>query len=311
MSIRRLAALCLALTLPAVGCQKPPAAEPTTPPADATAQAEAPAEPEQAPLPAAEDVLARSIEAQGGKAAIEAITSSYTEAKTEIKAQGLSLTTRIWSKGNDFYMESDMPGVGLSQVWKKGDEIWSKDPINGLRKLEGKEAAQARWSSDPMLAANWKQYFEQAKTVGRSEGPDGKSLVEVELSSADGSRLVLLFDEQSHLPAGQAFDQETAMGSLPIRITQDDYREVSGVMFPFRSVTDMQLMSAVQVTETLEVNIDVDDAKFVVPSAQPEPAAEAGPTEAEAKEQGKPRPGRSLPPSAKAGKDKGKGKGAK
>src|SRR5690606_25358813 len=151
------------------------------------------------------------------------------------------------------------------QVWKKGDEIWSQDPINGLRKLEGKEAAQARWSSDPMLAANWNEYFDEAKTIGRSEDGD-RSLVEVELSSKNDDRLVLLFDEATHLPAGQAFEQQTPMGSLPIRITVDDYREIAGVKFPFRSVTDMQLMSAVQITETLEVNVEIDDSKFELPT---------------------------------------------
>ncbi|MCX4242463.1 hypothetical protein [Paraliomyxa miuraensis] len=267
--------LSLALSLQLAGCQKPPATDTTTP-TDASAQADAnaPAEPAEAPLPAADEVLARSIDAVGGADAIAKIESSYTEAKTEIKAQGISLVTRIWSKGKDFYVESDMPGVGLSQVWKKGDEIWSKDPINGMRKLEGKEAAQTRWSSDPMLAANWREYFEQAKTLGRSKDGE-RSLVEVELSGADGAKLVLMFDEATGLPAGQSFEQQTPMGSLPIRITVDDYREIKGVKFPFRSVTDMQLMSAVQVTEKLEVNVEIDDAKFEVPTKAPAEAAPA------------------------------------
>lgn len=267
--LRRRILRCSPLLLTFVlACQKPPAADTTTP-ADATAtspepNADADAPPAEAPLPAASDVLAKSIEAMGGKAAIEAVKSSYTESKTEIKAQGLSLVTRIWSKGDNFYVESDMPGVGLSQVWKKGDDIWAKDPINGLRKLEGKEADQARWSSDPMLAANWNKYFDDAQTVGRSKDGD-RELVEVKLSKAGGDELVLLFDAETSMPAGQSFKQETPMGAMAIRITLADYREVAGVMVPFRSVTDMQLMSAIQTTEKYEVNVEVDDAKFEPP----------------------------------------------
>lgn len=271
---RRIALLPLCLTL-SLACEKPPATDTTTPtdatPPPATAEPkEAP--PAEAPLPSADEVLAKSIEALGGRAAIEAVKSSYTESKTEIKAQGLNLATKIWSKGDDFYVESDMPGVGLSQVWKKGDDVWSKDPINGLRKLEGKEAAQARWASDSLLAANWNKYFEKAETLRRTKEGDTE-LIEVKLSSASGDELVLLFDAKTSLPAGQAFKQETPMGALAVRITLDDYREVQGVMVPFRSVTDMQLMSAVQTTEKYEVNVPVDDAKLQppLPGAPAEP----------------------------------------
>lgn len=273
---RRIALLPLLLTV-SLACEKPPATDTTTP-TDATkpttdATEEAP--PAEAPLPSADEVLSKSIEALGGRAAIEAVKSSYTESKTEIKAQSLNLVTKIWAKGDNFYTESDMPGVGLSQLWKQGDDVWSKDPINGLRKLEGKEAAQARWATDPLLAANWNEYFEKAETVGRTKEGD-KELIEVKLSSASGDELVLLFDAKTSLPAGQAFKQETPMGALAVRNHLDDYREVQGVMVPFRSVTDMQLMSAVQTTVKYEVNVPIDDAKLAPPlpgtaAAEPEP----------------------------------------
>jgi hypothetical protein len=273
--LRRTFRLCLLLTASATfGCNPPPAAEPTTPPADAGAPAtdtEAPvadaggdAEAPAADLPEATEVLAKSIDAVGGKAAIDAIDSSYTESKTEIKAQGLTVATKVWSKGESFYVESDMPGMGLSQVWKKGDEIWSKDPINGMRKLEGKEAAQAMWSSDPVLAANWNKYFDKAQTVRFSKDGD-RQLVEVELTGKDGEALTLLFDAETYMPAGQSFKQETPMGSMPIRITYSDFREVGGVKVAFKSVSDMQVVSAEQITEKYEVNVKVDDKKFNPP----------------------------------------------
>jgi hypothetical protein len=278
---RRIALLCPLLLTLSLACEKPPATDTTTP-TDATA---APAEtedatPPEAPLPPAEEVLARSVDALGGRAAIEAVKSSYTEAKTEVKSQGLTIEIRIWTKGDDSYIESEMPGVGLSQVWKQGDDVWSKDPINGMRKLEGKEAAQARWSTDPLLAANWKQYFDTAETVRRVKTGE-QELYEVALRSQSGDELVLLFDAQTGLPAGQAFKQETPMGALAVRITVDDYRDVEGVKVPFRSVTDMQLASAVQTIEKYEVNVEVDPAKLQPPT--PGAPAEADDTKAKPK----------------------------
>ena len=53
--------------------------------------------------------------------------------------------------------------------------------------------------------------------------------------------------------------------ALAVRNRLDDYSEVQGVMVPFRSVTDMQLMSAVQTTVKYEVNVPIDDAKLAPP----------------------------------------------
>jgi len=283
---RRIALLCPLLLTLSIACEKPPATAETTPPADTN-----PPPPAEAPLPTVDEVLARSIEALGGRPAIEAVKSSYTESKTEIKAQNMSLTTRIWSKGDDFYFESDMPGMGMSQVWKKGDEIWSKDPINGLRKLEGKEAAQAKWSSDSLLAANWKKYFDTAELLGRTKEGE-RELYEVALRTAAGDELVLVFDAATGLPAGQRFKQETPMGAMNIRVSLEDFRDVQGVKVPFRSVTDMQLVSAVQTTEKYEVNVPIDDAKLQLPSAEPpapEPAPEPEPAKGKTKGKSKPK----------------------
>jgi hypothetical protein len=288
---RRIALLCPCLLLSmSLACEKPPATDTTTP-TDATPVKTADSEPKDAPpadapLPPAEELFAKSVEALGGRPAIDAVKSSYSEAKTEIKAQGINLVSRTWTKGRDFYIESDMPGVGLSQVWKKGDELWSKDPINGLRKLEGKEADQARWASDPLLAANWNLYFDKAETVGRTED-GGKERYEVKLSSASGDELVLSFDAKTSLPAGQAFKQATPMGAMAVRISLEDYRDVHGVMVPFRSVTAVPLMSMVQTTEKYEVNVEVDDAKLQPPVPGATPAEPTEPKPGKGKTKGK------------------------
>ncbi len=255
--------LMLTLTLSLAACETSPASEATTPPTETGAADDDAAAADTADLPAASDVLAKSIDAIGGRAAIEAIQSTYTEATTEIKAQGMTVTTKIWTKGDSFYVESDLPGVGMTQVWKKGDDIWSKDPIQGMRKLEGKEADQARWSTDPLLAARWNQYFDEAKTVARSTEGD-QELLEVELTKGDQT-LTLFFDATSYMPAGQKFVQQTQMGSMPIRVMLTDYREIAGVKVPFTSTSDMNVMTAVQQTDKYEVNVEIDDGKFEPP----------------------------------------------
>ncbi|MEM7160234.1 MAG: hypothetical protein AAF799_45770 [Myxococcota bacterium] len=271
--LRKTARLCFLLTLTAAACEKPPAGEPTEVPGEANTEPaaageeapEATADAPAADLPEATEVLAQAVEAIGGKEAVDKITSSYMESKTSIKAQNLDYKTKIWSKGDNFYVEIVMPGVGTSQVWKKGEEIWSKDPINGMRKLEGKEADQTRWGADPLLAANWQKYFDEAKTLEVRDLGD-KQVYAVQLSKGE-TELVLLFDVEGYLPAGQSFTQETPMGSLPVTVTLEDYRKVEGVMTSFKSVTSMQIMNIEQSIEKYDVNVEIDDAKFDHPEA--------------------------------------------
>jgi len=267
--LRPIVRTCLLLTLPALGCQKPPAE--TTPPADASATVDPGAEttddagPEQ-PLPPAEEILAKSVEAMGGAAAIEAIESSYTEIDAEIKAQGIKVLTLAWTRGDDFYSEADLAGMGKQQQWKKGDDIWSKDPVFGFRKLEGQEAAQAQWIAEgPMLGATWREHFDRAETTGRNQTDQG-TLLEVTLTSADGQTVVLEFDAESYLPVGMAFDQLSPMGATPLHTTQSDFREVAGVLFPYRSVTEVQMTTMEATTRKFEVNVDIPDEKFEPPA---------------------------------------------
>ncbi len=268
--LRRIIRTCLLVTVPTMGCNKPPAETNVPEPA-----AEAPAD--DGALPAAEDVLTQSVEAMGGAAAFDAIKSSYTESKAEIKAQGITVVTYSWTKGDNFYSEADLAGMGKQQMWKKGDEIWSKDPVFGFRKLDGKEAAQARWSAEgPMLAANWNEYFDKAETTGRVDGDDG-SLVEVELSSEDGQSVVMQFDEKTHLLIGMTLEQLSPMGATPMHTVMSDFREVAGIMVPFKTVAEVQMTTMETTTEKFEVNVEIPDSKFEPPKEGSDaPAAPAG-----------------------------------
>lgn len=214
-----------------------------------------------ADAPAAEEVLAQAVDALGGQAALDKVESYYSEASMEVTGQNITAQIKLWWKGGDFYMETDMAGAGQSRVWKKGETIWAEDPINGKRKLEGKEAAQTSWSASLSLAADWQRYFESAQTVGvRSAG--GFELVDVRLTDKHGTSIVLSFDAKTGLPREQSFVQATPMGDMEIRTTLEDYRDAGGVKTPYKSVTAMSLFSSVQTVSKFEVNVPVDTAKF-------------------------------------------------
>jgi hypothetical protein len=275
ITIRRSLAAAVALALGACtpkNTTTPGEGTPAATPAPAATQPAA-----EAPLPQAEAVLQASIDAMGGAEKIASLESFYKESTTDIPAQSLTANNKMWWKAGNFYMEVDMPGVGLTRVWKNAQGIFGDDPINGRRKFEGAEARQAEWSATPFLVADWKKFFDTATTKGRRES-GGHKLVDVVLAAKDGAELTLSFDEATHDLVEQSFVQESPMGKLPVKGTVVETKDFGGYKMASKTTTSMAIINATDVVTKFEPNVAIEDSRF-------------------------------DPDAAKAGKGKGKGKG--
>lgn len=236
-------------------------------PADSADEAEASSEP-----PAAEDLLARAVEAVGGRKRLDDVHSFYYKGTISILGQNIGGDIEIWWKDGDFYTTEEMAGIGRIQAGKQGDVIWSEDPINGLRKLAGAEAEQHMWASSLMLAADWKRYFETAKTTGERE-LDGKKVYDVDLTSKSGARVELTFDADTGLLVAEKFEQVTPMGKMPVTVQMGDYRDVDGIKIAHEQTTDASLAKATQKIAEVLINPEVDTSKFAMPSGGAEAVA--------------------------------------
>lgn len=233
-------------------------------------------------LPAAEGILERAAVAMGGKDAIDRVQSFYYRGTIDMVGQNIHGDLEIWWKGGDFFMEQVVPGIGTMRAGKQGEEIWSDDPIHGLRRLSGVEAEQHAWASSLLLAAEWKRYFQSAKTIAARQ-VDGHTVHDVELSAPSGLRVVMSFDADSGLQVGQSFEQVTPMGKQPFEVRFEDYREVEGIKLAYRQVIDAKVQRVVQVITEVRLNAPVDAAKLAYPRTgsdlvrQPEPKPEPQP----------------------------------
>lgn len=288
-SIARFHRIALAAFFAVAACtnkDEPDAAAAATAPAAAAGKAEAgaaeagadsAADSSEPALPAAEDILAKAVEALGGSDKLGEIDSFYYEGKIEILGQNIDGAVKIWWKNGDFYTEQEMKGIGTVRAGKKGDVVWAEDPITGLRELEGAEAEQHMWASSLQLAADWKRYFEKATTVAERTEED-KKVYDVELVAATGGKVKMSFDAETGLQVSQEFEQVTPLGKLPVTVKMQDYREVEGVKFAFKQVTDANLMKATQTIEKIEINPEVSESRFAMPGSGAEtvkkPAAE-------------------------------------
>ncbi len=287
-SIRK-TALSLLIGLPALvgslGCDPPPAVNPDEA-APATADA-APASTDEAPaaepaaetpgedaepgvdqgnLPKAEELFAANVEAVGGKAKIDTIKTFYREDTMEIPAQKIKITNKMWWSEGDFYAEADMPGMGVTKIWKVGDALWSEDPINGLRKIEGKEAEQQMRSNELVITANWQEHFETATTKGRRMVAD-TPVIDVVLTTKAGEEVTMSFDEESKLVLEQSFVQDSPQGKIPMKATNEEYKDFDGFKVPVKSTVDMTVAKIEGTVVKFEPNAKIEKGKIKLPAA--------------------------------------------
>lgn len=251
--MRRIALALFTLT---AACNPPPAT-PTTPPDASADTAEQPAE----ALPAAEEVLQAAVEAVGGPEKIASIKSFYAEHKMEMPAQNMHAVTKMWWQDGHFYIETDMPGVGVMRQWRNEEGVFADDPVNGKRKLDGKEAKQAEQSGSLVMEADWKKYYTTATTVARREA-DGRSLIDIKLESDDGDEILLSYDEETGLLREKQFKQETQMGVIPVAERIESYRDVDGFKVAERSSTSMTVMEATNTLIDFQPNVTIEPSRF-------------------------------------------------
>ncbi len=228
-------------------------------------------------LPAAAELLAASVEALGGADKLGAIRSYHAVSKIEIEGQGITGVAHTWWRDGDFYVETDISGVGKMRLGSDKGTIWNDDPINGPRTITGVEAEQSAWSTSRSLPLDWEKYFKSAETTEITE-IDGTQVAVITFTSESGDEVLLRIDMATKMPHSQSFKQANPLGAMPVTVTFADFREVEGTKVAFKQLVDATLTKMTSVNEEFEVNVEIKDELFAQPGPKaiklPEEAAE-------------------------------------
>jgi len=226
--------------------------------------------PTAGPIP--EQLLDKYVQAAGGAAAIDKVTSRVM--KGTIDFGGKSLPIDIYSKAPDERISFTHMPEGDSVTAFDGHEGWLVSPGRpGFRPMQGGELDAASLDADLHLATHLKPMFTETKTQGTEKIGDHEAYVVV--GQREGKPpLRLYFDEQSGLLIRLVRFADTALGLLPTQIDYADYRDTNGVKIPYRwTLARPNGRFTIQVKDVTQ-NVPVDDAKFVKPAPAPEPAKE-------------------------------------
>lgn len=218
----------------------------------------------QTAVPTVDQILARNIEAVGGRAALEKLTTITAKGTISVPDAGIEGTIELYQKAPDKSLTIVNLGGMEQRQGFDGTTGWSSDPQNGLRELAGAELAEVKLSSAFGRELRMKELYKTLTVKGR-EKLGANDVYVVEAVPASGTPTQLYYDVNSGLIVQQRATRQTAIGPLDLEVGMDDYRAVDGVKRPFRIRQTTSQFSAVVQLKEITHNAPIDDAMFRKP----------------------------------------------
>ena len=254
------------------GAAKPAVAPPSTTQAAA-------ATPAAAAMPTADQVLDHYVQAIGGRAAWMKLTSRVSKGSIEIPAMdNLTGTLEIHEKAPNSMLAVINLGGGAFRQGFDGSTAWSDNPRDGLRVLSGGELDDARREADFYHPLELRKNYTKLAVTGIVRVNEHDTYV-VEGAREKGAPDKMYFDVQSGLLVRSVNQRYTPDGLTEFQADVEDYTAQDGVKLPF-TVRQSGGGSAFVIHFTeVQHNVQLADAQFAKPAAEPPADTPAAPAE--------------------------------
>jgi photosynthetic reaction center cytochrome c subunit len=226
---------------------------------------------------AANVIFDKYIQALGGAQKLAGLTSFVAHGTYEgFDTVGEKVPVDIYAKSPNQHATIVHLGTGDNIRIYDGRNAWNTSagtmmPIPVISLTDG-ELAGARLDAamsfpgqiKQLLSGGWRTGF-PAVTI------DDESVDIVQGANTDDTPVKFYFDKKSGLLLRQVRFTNTVIGFNPVQIDYSDYRDVSGVKFPFKVTTTWTDGQAVIELSELRANAPVDTARFAKPTPPARP----------------------------------------
>lgn len=216
--------------------------------------------------PTADQILDRNLEAIGGRAAIEKMTSVVIRGTIQYEDVLLVANVEVYAKApNKIVSIITIPGVGVSRGGFDGSVGWRQEPGKELRELQGEELESQRLDADFYGLLHPRQNYPQINVLGK-DTIGTREVYVVEQRPARGDPRKLYFDVENGLLLRRDIIVLRPEGKELVENYFDDHREVEGRKFPFRlHVVTPRLTHRMRLT-SIQVNVPIEDTIFAMPT---------------------------------------------
>ncbi len=223
-----------------------------------------------------EQIIAKNLEARGGKDKILAMTSAVITGKVHMPNGMEAPLMWKWKSPNKLRSEVTIQGMTLVQAYD-GKKAWMIAPFTGKTDAEEMPAEQAKRMEEqadfqgPFIDGEAKGY--KIELVGKEtiEGTEAYKIKvtnkfdEVTYQYLDTEYFLTFKEEGKRTMRGQELEFESSVG---------DYKEIDGLVFPFSFESKVKGSEQGQsiTFDTIKLNVEVDDSEFAMPAPKPKPA---------------------------------------
>lgn len=190
-------------------------------------------------LPTGEQIMDKTIEAQGGKAALEKLHARIQKCTFEIVGQNAKGPLTIYSQAPNLQrVELNLGSVGTQESGFDGTVCWEITSAEGPRIITGEELDFMLRQGTFNAELKWREYYERADCTG-IEDVDGRSCYKVVLTAKKGRPETRHYERKTGLLIRVEGILPGARGDMPFVSTQSDFRKVDGVMIAHTSHTTL------------------------------------------------------------------------
>ncbi|MGH9906046.1 MAG: hypothetical protein ACRD8U_10765, partial [Pyrinomonadaceae bacterium] len=218
------------------------------------------------PLPTADAVLTKYVEAIGGRDARMRLTSRIAKGRVDVAGMSFGGRLELYAKapGKTLTVMNAEP-MGLIKQGFDGRNGWNLSDKSGVQDLNGADLAALAVDADFYHDLRLKELYARIKVLSKVK--DGfREVYVVEAVPRVGVADILYFDVNSGLLTRRDVTRRTSAGSVRSQIHFSDWRDVDGVKLPFKMTQSMPDFKLVFTLENIKHNVPVDEAMFQRPT---------------------------------------------
>jgi len=209
--------------------------------------------------PTVDQILARYVEALGGKESLAKFTSRVSRG-SRIGADGVLVPEEVYQKAPDkLLVITSYPNSTLS-VRINGQRGWTSDG-GQEREVIGEELAELTREGSLHKDTSMKDFYASMNAAGKTTIAEKQAYV-IEAISRSGNRERLYFDTQTGLLIRRYRESKTVLGPYPLQTDFEDYQLVDGIKVPLTIRWSMPGRVWGRRIAEVKHNVAIDDAKF-------------------------------------------------
>jgi hypothetical protein len=218
--------------------------------------------------PSIDDIVQKSLDACGGKAALEKITSRSYKGTFDLPAMNASGTWERFEKApNKIYQATEIAGFGTMIEACDGEAAWSQNPMAGFTEKSGASLADAKLDATFNREIKFKELFSKISVLKKDKVGDREAWV-VEAVPAQGTPVKFYFDAENWLVLRMDASREGPQGPVNVSTYLEDYKEVDGVKMAHSMRMEFGEFGITMKILEVKSNVEIDDAKFAKPASK-------------------------------------------